>query len=140
MKVKLKQFTNRQHPVLTFCTKQKIELQFLNENGEAVRFNSADTFDVSVDSNFRHDDPLMAYSENVEIIDAENGIIVIEIDCSASSFGDKLGIRKEITGWIEIARYQLGSSDPEIILLDTVTCLNRVRTDEGAPNTESVPE
>ena len=128
-----KRFKGRARPELTLGIDSTVRFQFVDEAGDPIPLGMTDVFTVAVDSNFIHTDSLMAYSSNVTVADADNGIIEAVIPCNTTGFESKLNGRERIQAWIEVARYEAGSADAEVMLQDTCSAYNRVQYNESEP-------
>ena len=128
------QFKEKKRPELILGINKTIRFQLVDEFGAPITLNPADVFTVAVDSNFIHTDTLMVYSDDVSVVDADNGIIEAVIHCNSISFKNKLGENERLNVWMEIRRIEAGSSHEEIILRDKCYALNSVQFDESAPS------
>lgn len=131
-------FKNSIHPEIVLGTDSKVRLQFVDSSGNPIPMNAGDRYTVAVDTNFDHNDALMAFTDQVAVIDSVNGVVEAVIPCNTIEFSKKLKGLERITVWIELARYNAGEANAEILLRDTCSALNRVQYGESAPAESSV--
>lgn len=136
--VKSNLFKGSNRPELILGTDSIVRFQIVDSSGSPIPQNAADRYTVAVDKNFNHSDSLMAFTSDVTVVDSENGILEAVIPCDTVEFKRKLSELERITVWIELARYSAGKSNPEILLRDTCSALNRVQYGESEPKPSEV--
>ena len=123
-------------PIFAYNSYSAYRFQLLNADGTPFLLTEDDILTLALDKDYNKDTPLMAWSEECSIIDAENGIVEFSVDCSANSFYENVkgGAASAI---LEIALYRDGDTRGIVLLQDSVTAKPRVQTTEGAPASSS---
>ena len=123
-------------PIFAYNSYSSYRFQLLNADGTPFLLTEDDILTLALDKDYNKDTPLMAWSEECSIIDAENGIVEFSVDCSANSFYENVkgGAASAI---LEIALYRDGDTRGIVLLQDSVTAKPRVQTTEGAPASSS---
>ncbi|OGV50910.1 MAG: hypothetical protein A2X49_05725 [Lentisphaerae bacterium GWF2_52_8] len=129
-------------PSFYYGEKLVLCVSFVDSSLAPSPLNESDLFELSLDSNFAHDDdPLMAYSDDTKIdiagdwddISRANGKISIRMDCLTTGFSQKLGSSEQVEAWFEIKRYIQGDSSPSVLLHNKCITKNVVHLNEGEP-------
>ena len=122
-------------------------ISLVDSQGNAVPYLTSDTFEMSVDNNFRHNDDLMAHTEgkadgtdskvNVPgdwaAVSAANGKFSVRVDFNTVSYETKIGGSEFIQVRTELKKFDAGSEDPAILMQSISTARNVVNGGEGEP-------
>lgn len=122
-------------------------ISLVDSQGNAVPYLNSDTFEMSVDNNFMHNDDLMAHTEgkadgtdskvNVPgdwaAVSAANGKLSVRVDFNTVSYETKIGGSEFIQVRTEIKKFDAGSEDPAILMQSISTARNVVNGGEGEP-------
>ena len=100
-------------------TREKLDI-VLYDGQEPFALSESDTFQINLDSDFKHTTPLMARSTTVTVIDAPGGRITSTISFCSSEFGVKLNGKDKINAWLEIWLFRDGSTTPIVLCQDVV--------------------
>ena len=127
-----------ERPVLTHTETAYLEFTLLHADHTPVDVTDW-TFVLAVDNTFCHDDQLIAFAQDFTIIDAQNGVISFNVECSSVKFQKMLKAHippAEVK--MEIVRYLPGSADGVAILQDIGIRLKpRLYAWQGAPSDAS---
>lgn len=122
-------------------------ISLVDSQGNAVPYLNSDTFEMSVDNNFLHNDDLMAHTEgkadgtgskvNVPgdwaAVSAANGKLSVRVDFNTVSYETKIGGAEFIQVRTELKKFDAGSEDPSILMQSLSTARNVVNGGEGEP-------
>jgi len=122
-------------------------ISLIDSQGNAVPYLTSDTFEMSVDNNFLHNDDLMAHTEGkadgtdskVNVpgdwadVSAANGKLSVRVDFNTVSYETKIGGSEFIQVRTEIKKYDAGSENPAILMQALSTARNVVNGGEGEP-------
>jgi hypothetical protein len=127
-------------------------ISLLDSDGNAVSYLASDTFEMSVDNNFLHNDDLMAHTEGkadgsdskVNVpgdwadVSAANGKLSVRVDFNTVSYETKIGGSEFVQVRTELKKFDAGSEKPAILMQSLSMARNVVNGGEGEP-TEADP-
>jgi hypothetical protein len=122
-------------------------ISLVDSQGNAVPYLNSDTFEMSVDNNFLHNDDLMAHTEGkadgtddkVNVsgdwsdVSAANGKLSVRVDFNTVSYETKIGGSESIQVRTELKKFDAGSENPAILFQSLSTARNVVNGGEGEP-------